>query len=240
MADQPEEKRKFEGYQLHTTEYNQDYYEEHKEAGLDYLEYGYWHSSYAKMVTDATMQRDYNGASIVDAGAACGTQLNGFRQTGVYSRICGIDITDHMVQLGKKHFNYSDRELITGSLTDIPIESGTVSLVHSHQVLEHIPDDLTDRMMAEFVRILRPGGRMFVVLDAIRHGESKEMYMGDPTHVNIKPVAYWTERLQKHGLMFDIESYNRFVKSPYGPTEGEPDNFYQHYKFWSAWSLIKL
>ncbi len=225
---------------LETTEYNQDYYEEHKEAGLDYLQYGYWHSSYAKMVTEATLQNTYSEPFVVDAGAACGTHLNGFRETGVYGRVAGIDITEHMVKLGRQHFNFSPEELVHGSLTEMPVESGSVSLLHSHQVLEHIPDELTDKMMSEFTRVLRPGGRMFVVLDAIRHGETKDIYMGDPTHVNIKPVSYWTEKLQSHGLMFDIEAYNRFVQSPHGPTEGEPDNFYRHYKFWSAWSLIKL
>lgn len=224
---------------LQTTEYNRDYYEEHKIAGLDYLNYGYWQASYAQMVTDATMQRGYREASVLDAGAACGTQLNGFRETGVFSRICGIDITDHMVKIGRKHFNYSDQELITGSLTSIPVESGTVSLLHSHQVLEHIPEEHAEAMMQEFLRVLRPGGRAFIVLDAVRTGETKEQYLGDPTHVNIQPISYWTELFQKNGLYFDVEAYNRFVRGAFGPTNGDPTTFFQQYPYWSVWTLIK-
>ena len=42
--------------------------------------------------------------------------------------------------------------------------------------------------------------------------------MGDPTHVNIQPVLYWTQKLQRRGLYFDIEAYNRFARSRRGPT----------------------
>jgi ubiquinone/menaquinone biosynthesis C-methylase UbiE len=115
-----------------------------------------------------------------------------------------------------------------------------VSLLHSAQVLEHIPTELMDSILDEFARVLRPGGRAFLCLDALREGETKEMYMGDPTHVNIQPVLYWTEKLQKRGLLFDIEAYNRFVRSRRGPTNGDPRSFYETYVNWSAWTLIRV
>ncbi|WP_084044211.1 SAM-dependent methyltransferase [Ensifer sp. WSM1721] len=224
---------------LKSTVYDQAYYEEHKADGLDYLAYGYWQESYARMVTEATLQYTYDAPFVVDAGSACGTQLNGFRQTGAYARIFGVDITEHMVRLGRTHFQFGNHELVAGSLTDIHVETGSVSLLHSHQVLEHIPDEFTEQVMREFDRILRPGGRAFIVLDAVRDGETKEQYMGDPTHVNIQPISYWTRLFQKHGLFFDVEAYNRFVRSGYGPTMGNPTTFFKEYNYWSVWTLIK-
>jgi len=225
---------------LKSLEYNEDYYEEHKEAGLDYLGHGYWQESYATMVTEATLQSTYDRPTFFDGGCACGSILTGFKKTGVFTSVSGVDLSDHMVQLGRKHFKLTDREIISGSIADIPLESASISLVHSAQVLEHIPNELTDAILDEFARILQPGGRAFICLDAIRHGENKEMYMGDPTHFNIQPVMYWTKKFQDRGLYFDIEAYNRFVRSQQGPTKGDPRSFFEHYPYWSAWTLIKV
>jgi ubiquinone/menaquinone biosynthesis C-methylase UbiE len=224
---------------LKSLDYEQAYYEEHVAGGLDYLGHGYWQESYGHMVSEATLQADYEDPMMLDAGCAAGSILTGFKKTGVYRSVKGVDLSNHMIQIGRKHFGMSDEEMVAGSIAELPIESGSLSLVHSAQVLEHIPTELMDQIVSEFVRVLRPGGRLFLCLDAIRKGETKEMYMGDPTHVNIQPVMYWTKMLQQKGLLFDIEAYNAFVRSERGPTRGLSDNFFQHYPFWSAWTLIK-
>lgn len=219
--------------------YNEDYYKEHADAGLDYLGHGYWQTSYGAMVTEATLQKTYDAPFVIDAGCACGSILQGFRATGAYACVLGVDLSEHMIKLGRAHFGFSDAEMVAGSITSIPAPDNSASLVHSAQVLEHIPGELVDPILEEFARVLRPGGRAFLCLDAIRHGENKQMYMGDPTHCNIQPVMYWTERLQARDLLFDVEAYNRFVRSERGPTEGDPRSFFAHYPYWSAWTLIK-
>jgi ubiquinone/menaquinone biosynthesis C-methylase UbiE len=225
--------------QLHSLEYDEKYYKEHAEAGLDYLGHGFWQESYGLMVAEMTDQTSYEDPLIVDAGCACGSILNGFRKTGIFKQVVGIDLSQYMVELGRRHFGFSDEELIAGSITNILLPSNSVSLLHSAQVLEHIPEALIDDIIDEFSRVLRIGGRAFICLDAIRSGETKEMYLGDPTHVNIQPLNYWTEKLQSHGLLVDIESYNRFVRSRRGPTQGDPRSFYETYPYWSSWTLIK-
>lgn len=219
--------------------YDEQYYREHAEAGLDYLGHGYWHQSYAAMVTESTLQSTYADPFIIDAGCACGSILKGFKDLRVYERILGADLSEHMIELGRKHFHYSDTELVAGSIANLPVESGSVSLIHSAQVLEHIPDELVDPIIEEFARVLRIGGRAFLCLDALRDGETKDMYMGDPTHVNIQPVLYWTEKLERRGLLFDVEAYDRFARSPRGPTDGDPRSFFQTYVYWSAWTLVR-
>jgi ubiquinone/menaquinone biosynthesis C-methylase UbiE len=151
----------------------------------------------------------------------------------------GVDLSEHMVRLGRRHFGYRETELIAGSIAQMPAESGSATLLHSAQVLEHIPDKLVDPILDEFARVLRPGGRAFLCLDALRLGETREMYMGDPTHVNIQPVLYWTEKLQRRGLLFDIEAYNRFARSRRGPTAGDPRSFFEMYGNWSLWTLVR-
>lgn len=197
------------------TDYTGDqYYEEHRKAGLDYLDHGFWQKSYASMVTDATLQHTCQDPCFLDAGCACGSTLKGFKNTGLFHRVSGIDLSEHMVNLGRHHFGFTEAEM-------------------------HIPDRMTETILSEFSRVLRPGGRAFLCLDGLLHVETKQEYMFDPTHCNIQPVAYWTGQLQQHGLLFDIEAYNRFARSELGPTEGDPHSFFQNYPDWSAWTLIK-
>ena len=66
------------------------------------------------------------------------------------------------------------------------------------------------------------------------------MYMGDPTHVNIQPVGYWSTRFRRHGFDFDVEGYDGFVRSRRGPDEGDPKPFFDVYPSWSVWTLIRL
>lgn len=217
---------------LTVTEYTQEYYEEHKEAGLDYLGHGYWQEEYAKMVTEAC--KTPSDGLIVDAGCACGSILKGFAKLN--HPVLGVDLNPSMIEMGAKHFEIP---LHCGSMTDIPVLEGGVDLVHTAQVLEHIPENLMDSILIEFNRVLSKKGKLFVCLDAVKDGETKEMYMGDPTHVNIQPIAYWYKLFDKHGFVFDVECYNRFVRSQYKPTEEKPENFFEAYPYWSVWILRK-
>lgn len=216
---------------LSALEYDEQYYQEHKDANLDYTGHGYWQEEYAKMVSKGLPL----GSTVFDGGCACGSILYGFKKLG-YKTI-GMDLSSYMVELGTQHFD--NDELICGSLAKIPLENNSVDLVHSAQVLEHIPKELMDDIISEFERILKPNGRMFLCLDAIRDGETKEMYMGDPTHVNIQPIEYWAKLIKKGNLLFDVQRYNDFVRSEYRPTEGVDANFFQSYPYWSVFTLIK-
>ena len=158
--------------------YDDQYYKEHADAGLDYLMYDHWQKSYAAMVTEATLQSAYTGPFVVDAGCACGSILKGFRDTSTYERVLGVDLSEHMIELGRKRFGYTKSELCAGSITSLPADAGSVSLLHSAQVLEHIPDELTDAILDEFARVLRVGGRAFLCLDALRDGENKRDVYG--------------------------------------------------------------
>jgi ubiquinone/menaquinone biosynthesis C-methylase UbiE len=217
---------------LTVTEYTQEYYDEHKDAGLDYLGHGYWQEEYAKMVTQAC-KTHFRGL-IVDAGCACGSILKGFAKLDY--PVLGIDLNSAMIQMGSSHF---DIPLYCGSMDDMPVQDGSVDLIHTAQVLEHIPEELMDSILTEFSRVLAKNGKIFVCLDAVKDGETKEMYMGDPTHVNIQPIAYWYKLFDKHGFVFDVESYNRFVRSECRPTEKKEENFFNAYPYWSVWILQK-
>ncbi len=97
---------------LKVTEYTQDYYDEHKDAGLDYLGHGYWQEEYAKMVVEAC--KTPRDGFVVDAGCACGSILKGFQKLNM--RVLGVDLNDAMIGLGRTHFEYYANELVCGSI----------------------------------------------------------------------------------------------------------------------------
>ena len=215
-----------------------NYYQEGLNSGFDYLLYGYWHQSYGRAATDATLQRTYPRPFLVDAGGGCGTVLKGFVETGIYSRLMAIDLCAPMIEAGRSKFGFDHSQLVLGSIDRIPVADETVTLVHSGQVLEHLPEELVPGIFAEFYRVLCPGGRMLHNLAAVRHGEDAAIY-AHPTHINVKPSLYWAEHFAKAGFIPDFESYDRFARSPHGPALEGP-NFYTHYaNWWTIFAHIK-
>lgn len=219
---------------LSALEYDEQYYEEHKDANLDYLIKGYWQESYGRMVKDACSMP--NEALVVDAGCACGAILQGLKESGL--KVFGADLNEYMVNLGKEHFGYSDNEIKACSISGLPLDTESVDLIHSAQVFEHLPESEIDAILKELYRVTKQGGKWFICLDAIKAGETKEMYMGDPTHILIMPTMYWSKKFADLGMVFDRESYDNYVKSPHGP-EKDGLNFFNHYPYWSTWTLIK-
>lgn len=223
---------------LRDKQYSQAYYDEHVEAGLDYLAYGEWHESYALMVAEATLQTDFVSPAVLDAGCACGAQLQGFRKSGLFKKVLGIDMSSAMIEMGKSHFGFSSAELMAGSIEHIPLQDEDLTLINSGQVLEHIPDELIDSILAEFFRVLVPGGRTFHNLAALKRFDALDIHDGDPTHVNVKPTMYWAEKFAKAGFLPDFESYDRFVRSKYSPGAGYP-NFFSTYEIWTTVAYMK-
>lgn len=221
---------------LTVTEFNKVYYDEHKKAGLDYLGHGYWQESYAQMICECTFQKTYVEPVFLDLGCACGSILNGFKKQGIFKKTIGIDVNTYMVELGKKHFGFADDEILSASATHIPVPSNSVTLVHSAQVFEHIPEEHMEDIIKEMKRVMTSDARAVIALDAVRQDETPEQYMGDPTHVTLKSPAFWTNLFYRHGLIFDIEAYDRYARSHFGPTKNVPDSFFEAYR-WSLWTL---
>jgi SAM-dependent methyltransferase len=219
-------------------EFGKQYYDEHKAAGIDYLEHGYWQQSYARMVLDSCLPKRGIANVVLDAGCACGSVLQGFKREGV--RGIGVDINAYAIGLGQDHFGLGT-DLMAAKLNSIPLDGDSVDLIHCAQVLEHIPATANQDLLtiAELFRVLRPGGRAFLCLDAIREGMDPGGFFDDPTHVNIKPVAYWDWMFYEEGFRFDVEAYDRYARSSHSPIENGGLNFYQHYPNWSVWTLVK-
>jgi SAM-dependent methyltransferase len=94
----------------------------------------------------------------LDFGCGLGrlTQALCERFEGVY----GIDISPTMIAGAKSHNRHGDRAMyFANDLDRLPmVPTGTVDLVYSRLVLQHIPRAAQEKYIAEFGRILAPGG----------------------------------------------------------------------------------
>ena len=86
---------------------------------------------------------------------------------GHFDEVVGIDIAPSMVELARLHdrtgrcrFVLNETDRLAG------IASGTVDFVYSNIVLQHVEPRFTRRYLAEFVRVLRPGGLLVFQLPA--------------------------------------------------------------------------
>jgi 2-polyprenyl-3-methyl-5-hydroxy-6-metoxy-1,4-benzoquinol methylase len=105
---------------------------------------------------------DWSGRSVLDAG--CGIGIDGVRFASQGADYTGIDLSPSAIGLAQKRFELDGVKgrFIQAPVTDMPLESETFDFVFSHGVIHHIHD--TQAAVDEFFRVLKPGGRVMVMV----------------------------------------------------------------------------
>jgi SAM-dependent methyltransferase len=100
--------------------------------------------------------------SLVDVGCSSGHLLNDLRAGWPRAVLAGVDA--EAAGLPGAHAAVPDAALFHASATDLPFADGVADALVALNLLEHLPDDAA--ALAEFARVLRPGGRAVVVVPA--------------------------------------------------------------------------
>ena len=104
------------------------------------------------------------GEVVLDLGSGAGLDvLLSAKRVGPAGFAYGIDMTDEMLALARKHKDeagLANVEFRKGMIEDIPIADGEVDVVISNCVINLSADKTA--VFAEMARILRPGGRIGV------------------------------------------------------------------------------
>lgn len=112
---------------------------------------------------------DFGGARgerVLEVGVGIGTDFVKFARAG--ADVTGIDLTSHAVELVRRRLALErlGGEVLVADAERLPFDDGTFDRVYSWGVLHHTPN--TARGVAEAIRVLRPGGKLCLMLYA-RH-----------------------------------------------------------------------
>jgi 2-polyprenyl-3-methyl-5-hydroxy-6-metoxy-1,4-benzoquinol methylase len=167
------------------TDYGADYYEHYSQGELSYEHSAHWLAFFGH-IADRLIE-DFHPRTSLDAGCAIGLLVEAMHDRGV--RAEGIDFSDFAIAKSRDDI----RPLLTvGSITS-PLDK-RYDLITCLEVLEHLTPEDADQAI---VNLCAATDELIV--------SSTPMHYRDPTHTNIHPQEYWTERFAREGFIRDVD-----------------------------------
>ncbi len=131
-------------------------------AYLYELEENFWWFVGMREITRALLDPIVSTRSVsrvLDAGCGTGDMLARLNRYADAPNIFGIDYSETALQFCSKR---NHQNLARASVADLPFANESFDVVTSFDVLQHVDDNNDTRAIAEFHRVLRPGGIAFI------------------------------------------------------------------------------
>jgi SAM-dependent methyltransferase len=169
------------------------------EAGKDgqrWTEEEFFSTGVAEVAADLARVRvmvpGFSGRHALDFGCGAGRLTQAL--AAHFDRVTGVDISGRMVALAQGH---SRNERVTFAQNRRPdlraFASGSFDFVYSRITLQHLAPRYSKRYLREFVRILAPGGILFVQIPAgVPPGDPPERF-----RLSLWPPTFWM-RLRRY------------------------------------------
>lgn len=163
------------------------------------------------------------GERVLDVG--CGGGLDAFlaaKAVGQTGQVLGVDSTPEMIERARKNAReggYGNVRFEQGAVEHLPVEAVCIDVVISNCVLNHCPDKTV--AFKEILRVLKPGGRMYVA-DLVTTGQFSEEAYDDAIWGAWLAIAScrqeYLDAIQKAGFRdIKVRSENSFAMAEADP-----------------------
>jgi O-antigen biosynthesis protein len=175
-------------------DYGADYYEHYSQGEITYEHSPHWLAFFGH-IADRLIE-DFHPRTSLDAGCAIGLLVEAMHDRGVDAE--GIDFSDFAISESRDDI----RQFLTvGSITT-PLGK-RYDLITCLEVLEHLTPEDADLAI---VNLCASTDELVV--------SSTPMHYRDPTHTNIHPQEYWSERFARQGFIRDVD-YDAIYIAPW-------------------------
>jgi arsenite methyltransferase len=157
------------------------------------------------------------GETVLDLGSGGGIDvLLSARRVGPTGKAYGLDMTDDMLALARENqrkAGVENVEFLKGEIEHIPLPDNSVDVIISNCVINLAADK--DKVFAEALRVLKPGGR-FAVSDVVVRGEV-------PAEVR-RSMELWVGCIA--GALEEMDYVKKLAKAGFDGIDVEPTRIY--------------
>jgi 2-polyprenyl-3-methyl-5-hydroxy-6-metoxy-1,4-benzoquinol methylase len=113
---------------------------------------------------------------------ACGSGYGSDLLAKQAEAVCGVDISAEAINYAKSMYRSEGLTFSVGSAEKLPFGDNTFDVVVSFETIEHLEADFVSVFLSELVRVLKPGGKLFLSSPDNR-GLSLGFTSSNPFHV---------------------------------------------------------
>lgn len=132
-------------------------------------------------------------AKVLDAGCGAGVPIS--QTLSAHFEVTGVDFSEEQIELAKK--NVPNAEFLCEDMTNLDFPGNSFDGITSYYAIIHIPREEHQQLLANFYRMLKPGGIALLCLGA-------EHLIDDIDENFLGTRMYWSH--------FDTETYLKMLK----------------------------
>lgn len=162
-----------------------------------------------------------DGETVLEVAVGTGLAFLEIVKRNPHGRNVGIDLSPGMLAIAGKRLGKlaaANYELGIGTAFDLKTANDSVDLLVNNYMFDLIPFEAMDKILMEFKRVLKKGGRL--VLVNMTEGERFGSRIYDAVY-NLSPKAMGgcrgvrlSERLKKHGFAIEVREYHQQMLFP--------------------------
>jgi ubiquinone/menaquinone biosynthesis C-methylase UbiE len=226
-------------------EYEKEYFDyQQSREGIDITFYGNWQKDFAKLLIEIADLESNPGKyweTVLDVGCACGINLRGIDELGIFSKIYGTDISNYIINTVIPTLPFHANDYVdffcTPSWDLSMIDDNDVDLITCTHVLEHLPDEeKLNETLKEFQRVLHPEGKIIIIIPVVKEEIDDPNTLG--LHKIMHETKWWNKVFSKYFKSESFKARIAFKKSKLKPDRLGDKTFYENYPAWEIFRLI--